>query len=74
MARNDIPNLAHEGPALRTARISRDRDGVPIGVALFFTSNDLVKTGVNPVTADAVELRIVSGIVLINAVDPTIET
>ena len=68
MTRNDVSTVIYEEPAAREARISRDSDGVPIGAALFFTPEELAEIGVDPETADAVELRIMNGQVCIRPV------
>lgn len=61
MAHNQIPAIVRENPVGRTARISCDGDGSPIGAAMFFTPEELLDVGVDPTTAEAVELRIVDG-------------
>lgn len=58
MATNIIPAVVREVPEGRTARIARDNDGAPIGVALFFTPEEIESLGVNTDIADAVELQI----------------
>jgi hypothetical protein len=52
-----IPAIVREEPEGRTARIARDSDGEPIGVALFFTPEEIESLGVNTDIADAVELQ-----------------
>ena len=61
MIRNEVPTLAYEETSGREARIARDRDGAAIGAAIFFTPDDLAGLGIDPATADVVELRIVNG-------------
>jgi hypothetical protein len=61
MVRNDIPAIVCEDPEGRAAHIARDRDGVPIGAALFFTPEDLADLGINTAAADSVELRVEDG-------------
>jgi len=58
---NEIPAIIRKHPDGRTARIAHDSDGEPIGAAMFFTPEELHDIGVNPTTAEAVELRIVDG-------------
>jgi hypothetical protein len=60
MERDRIPAIVREDPEGRTARISRNEGG-PIGAAMFFTPEELLSVGVDPTTAEAVELRIVDG-------------
>jgi hypothetical protein len=52
------PAIVREEPEGRTARIAHDSDGAPIGVALFFTPEEIESLGVNTDIADAVELQI----------------
>lgn len=61
MERNQIPAIVRDDPEGRTARISCDGDGGPIGAAMFFTPEELLDVGVDPTTAEAVELRVVDG-------------
>lgn len=61
MVRNDVPAIVCEDPDGRTARITRDGEGEPIGAALFFTPSELGEIGVNTVAADLIELRIEDG-------------
>lgn len=58
MATSVTPAIVREEPEGRTARIACDGDGAPIGVALFFTSEEIESLGVNTQAADAVELQI----------------
>ena len=58
MATNIIPAVVREEPEGRTARIARDSNGAPIGVALFFTPEEIESLGVNTDIADAVELQV----------------
>jgi len=58
MATNVIPAIVRKEPEGRTARISRDAKGDPIGVAVFLTSEEIESLGVNTAAADAVELQI----------------
>lgn len=44
-----------------TARITRCRDGTPLGTGIFLSGSDLVQLGVDPVETDAVDVRIVDG-------------
>lgn len=61
MAQNIVPAIVREEPEGRAARIARDSRGDPIGVALFFTSEELSDIGVNTVAADSVELHVEDG-------------
>ena len=61
MVRNEIPAVVCEDPKGRTAHIARDSDGLPIGVALFFTPEELEEVGINTAAADSVELRVEDG-------------
>lgn len=61
MERNEIPAIVREDPDGRTASIARKDDGVPIGAALFFTPEELIDVGVDPMKADAIELHIMNG-------------
>lgn len=58
---NEIPAIVRTHPDGRTARINHDGDGDPIGAAVFFTPEEFLDVGVDPTTAEAVELRIVDG-------------
>jgi len=59
MMGNDIPAIIRTQPDGRTARIAHDSDGETVGAAMFFTPEELLNIGVDPKTAEAVELRIV---------------
>lgn len=61
MIRNETPAIIREDPEGRAARIARDNDGGPIGVALFLTPTELADIGVNTDAADSVELQIEDG-------------
>ena len=61
MAQNVAPALVREEPEARAGRIARDSNGDPIGVALFFTSEELSDIGVNTAAADSVELHVENG-------------
>lgn len=69
MVRNDVPTIVYDEPPGRDARIARDDDGTPIGLALFFTPGELVSIGIDPTTTETVELRIVNGEVRIEPVN-----
>lgn len=58
MATSITPAIVREEPEGRTARIARDGEGAPIGVAVFLTSEEIESLGVNTAAADAVELQI----------------
>jgi len=66
---NHVPTIPHEEPHGREARIARDGDDAPIGVALFFTPEELADIGIDPEITETVELRIVNGEVRIESVD-----
>lgn len=61
MARNVTPAIVREKSEGRAARIARNSSGEPIGVALFFTSEELSDMGVNTSAADSIELQIEEG-------------
>jgi hypothetical protein len=67
---NHVPTIAYEEPLGREARIARDGDDNPIGVALFFTPEELVAIGIDLETTETVTLRIVNGEVLIEPIEP----
>lgn len=64
---NHVPTIAYEEPQGREARIARDGDDDPIGVALFFTPEELRAIGIDLKTTETVELRIVNGEVRIES-------
>lgn len=54
----------------RRARLSRNTDGSPIGVALFVTAEELSMIGIDTATTEFVELRIADGELRISPVTP----
>lgn len=67
MIRTYISTLVHERQTGRKARIARNQDGAPLGVALFVTPEELEDFGVNPSTANSVVLRVSNGVVRISS-------
>ena len=67
---NVVPRIAPpENRPVREARISEGVDGSPIGVALFFTTDELLELGVNPVSANEVSMWVYDGRVHIHSFD-----
>lgn len=65
---NVVPKIAPpEGKSVREARISKGVDGSPVGVALFFTADELFELGVDPASADTVSMWIYDGNVYIES-------
>ena len=54
----------------RRARLSRNKDDSPIGVALFVTAEELVMIGIDTATTEFVELRIANSELRISPVSP----
>lgn len=45
----------------RTARISRDAEGYPVGCAIFLTVGQLCELGLNPKTTGRIEYIVIDG-------------
>ena len=58
---NVVPEVVEDDKCGREARISRKSDGTPIGVAVFFTPDELVDLGVNPADVDSVRMWVHEG-------------
>jgi hypothetical protein len=62
MMPNVVPKVVESDEKCgREARISRKSDGSPIGVAVFFTADELVDLGVNPADVDSVRMWVHEG-------------
>lgn len=61
MVGHEIPAIVRKEPEGRTAHIAKDEDGGTIGVALFFTPEELAAINAHTAAADAVELQIKDG-------------
>lgn len=70
MVRNDVPTIVYEEPQGREARIARDGDGLPIGLALFFTPDELTDIGIDPTSVDKVVMQVRDGEVCIKPTNP----
>lgn len=44
--------------ATRTAQVTRDSDGLALGVAVFLSATELTALGVDPATTDRIAVRI----------------
>lgn len=67
---NVVPKIAEPlDQRGREARISRDSDGSPIGVALFFTSDEIEELGVDPVSSEAITMWVHDGEIYIESAD-----
>ena len=60
--RNDIPAIVQPKRLRgRESRIARNRDGRPLGVAVYLMAEELAELGMDPEVADAVEVTIENG-------------
>ncbi|WP_434531181.1 hypothetical protein ACODNH_07120 [Haloarcula sp. NS06] len=50
-----------EKEIVRSARITRHRDGTPVGTGIHLTATDLLQLGIDPVDTDVVDIRIQDG-------------
>jgi hypothetical protein len=65
---NVVPKVAPpKDKTARVSRISTGVDGSPVGVALFFTVDELSELGVDPGSADAVSMWVHDGNVYVNS-------
>lgn len=58
---NVVLEVVEDDECGREARISRKSDGTPIGVAVFFTPDELVDLGINPANVDSVRMWVHEG-------------
>ena len=68
--RDHLSPATHRVQSGRRARLSRNKDDSPIGVALFVTAEELVMIGIDTATTEFVELRIANGELRISPVTP----
>ena len=67
---NVVPKIVPpEEQSVREARISKGVDGSPVGVALFFTVDELHELGVDPASTDSVSMWVYDGNVYIESSD-----
>lgn len=50
-----------EAEVVRSARITRHRDGTPLGYSIHLTGPDLLRLGIDPVETDVVDVVIQDG-------------
>jgi len=50
-----------EAEVVRSARITRHRDGTPLGCSIHLTGPDLLRLGIDPVETDVVDVVIQDG-------------
>ena len=68
--RDHLSPATSQNQSGRRARLSRNKDDSPIGVALFVTAEELAMIGIDTVTTEFVELRIADGELRISPVTP----